>query len=268
MKTIETYLPIFSGFYNTIWQPDEEQEISWINEQREEKGFEPITYDDCNWDNTDYEQRIAEGCAKYIHAILQKEGLIKKGIYQSLYSPREYNFRNDSINVEIVLTKANEKKILSILKENSEAFAKYLKDTYTSYSGFISFHSNTIEEFMTEDGNPLEHKHKLGSILEFILKEVFEVDEYRMYEDVTGNTSGIQASNYEALIKGIEPKLERVAEWFKSLDISEQMDITERYEREEGLLCDLTKGLTEESEEWLRDYYANEITQYLESHEA
>ena len=42
--SFETYLPVFTGFYGTIFEPDESSEIEGINELRESKGLKPIDY--------------------------------------------------------------------------------------------------------------------------------------------------------------------------------------------------------------------------------
>lgn len=195
MKKVQTWLPIFSGFYNTIWEP----KIERINEQRKEKGFEPITHDDCNWDNSEYEDRIARAVTNHIGNTLVVNGFISSYKFEELRSPREYNFKNDSINVTFVPYK---RMINAYLTDHTDEFAKHLAATYTSRSGFISSYPNTVAEFMQD--NPLDDKHKLGAILNFILRNE-EVSEIYIYEDVTCNTEGITATNYSALIDGSEP---------------------------------------------------------------
>jgi len=203
---VQTWLPVFSGFYNTIWEPDTEKEIEWINEQRATKGFAPVKYNDCEWDNQDYEQRIAEAVTRHIGKTLVEKGFIKSFEFERLVSPREYNFMNDKIYVTFNLIKSNKVAILNYLNEHSAQFANHIKETYTSRSGFISSYPNVPSEFM--EGKPLEHEHKLGAILNFILSNENEDFEFHIYEDVTGNNEGIQASNYENLVNGIEPENE------------------------------------------------------------
>lgn len=202
MKKIETWLPVFSGFYNTIWEPQTDTEIAYINERRNEGGFAPIGYNDCEWDYSGYQERVAEGVTKRVGAATIDAGLIQAIEYQRIKSPKEYNFRNDSIDVVVTLTRGNEKAILSFLKVNETTFSAYLKEVYTSYSGFISHYPNIIAPFMAD--SPLNDKHKLGAILNFCCG-VVQVDEMTIYEDLTGNGVTLEASNYSALIAGIEP---------------------------------------------------------------
>ena len=50
MKKIETYLPLFPGFYGTIFEPYEDSEIDCINEVRKEKGLDEIRCSDRDWE--------------------------------------------------------------------------------------------------------------------------------------------------------------------------------------------------------------------------
>ena len=194
MKTIETYLPLFSGFYGTYWEGDDkiEQEIEHLNELRAVKGLEPIDYDACQFDYKDYEMQVVKGIAQYLERELV--GFVNNITIQGVVSPREYNFYNDSANVVITLSKGNIELINSYLSIHSTEFAAYLKERYTSCSGFISSYPNNIEEFM--EGEPLEHKHKLGAILDFIC-ECEGIEEINAYYNVEAY---IQVSNYSELI--------------------------------------------------------------------
>lgn len=200
MKTqkVETYLPCFDGFYCTIWEPDnrEDQEIEYINEQRRAKGLPDAEFDRFDFDYAEYNMQVVKGIAAYVENVLTKEGLISGIWVQNIVSPREYNFANDSCNIEVKLTHKNYKAIEAFLIAHKEAFAKYL-ERYTSRSGFISYYGNTIESFL--DGSlqdALQHKHKLGSILEFICGEL-EVTSEDIYYNVEAYLSVI---NYDELI--------------------------------------------------------------------
>lgn len=201
MKKIGTWLPQFSGFYNTIWEPDETREIEYVNERRKELGLEPITFDDCEFDYATYNLRVVKGIASIVGSALKKGGYIKVMEFEQIVSPREYNFRNDSANVIVTLTQKNEKAIKQVLLTNEIKWAEWLENHYTSYSGFISSYPNTIEAYM--DGCPLEDAHKLGMILQFICDLLIEdqkmSEELRMYEDLSDNGCTIEVTNYDEL---------------------------------------------------------------------
>ena len=194
---VETYLPVFSGFYGTIWEASEDQEIDYINELREEKGLEPVDFDAIDFDYAGYNLHAAKEVTNAVEDLLKD--YVKSINFQKLVSPREYNFANDSINVEIELTQKNVAKIKAFLKDNKEDFATYLHEHYTSCSGFISSYPNTIEDFCGNLKEALQHRHKLGSILNFIaMHEDGNDTELNLYYRC--NDLNLSATNYSELI--------------------------------------------------------------------
>lgn len=199
---IETYLPVFAGFYGTIFEADnEEQEINDINEEREAKGLEAIGYDDCEWNYKEYHQSASEQCTTAIEDELKH--VLGSGVtvtFQKLVSPREYNFANDSINVEISLNKSAQEAIIQILTTYADEFKKFIKERYSSCDGFISSHSNDSSDWMTyvKRWDKDELSHKLGAILGFILEEVEEYTQEDLYDAIESHTIGVD--NYCELI--------------------------------------------------------------------
>lgn len=205
---VDTWLPVFSGFYGTIWETDsmEESEIDHINETRHEKGLLPVKWDDVEWDCKGYQQDVAKGVTFDVIQKLQDLGCIHDGKYQELRSPREYNFANDSINVQFTLSAKNVLNIQKYLKDNEAAFDKYIIDRYSSRSGFISSYSKDFETWVGNNlGDTLDHPHKLGSVLNFILwNEEGQGYEYSLYEHVIGNGAFLTAKNYTELTEALQ----------------------------------------------------------------
>jgi uncharacterized protein YqeY len=172
-EKIGSYLPIFSGFYNTIFEPQEDSVIE-----------HPYKYDDYDFDYKEYQQDMSKECVGIVEGWLKDFDIKVK--FEELISPREYNYGNDSINVEYTLGKDSMKKILDYLEENKEAFAEYIKKRYTSRSGFISSYSSDSNEWITDLKDESSLHHKLGSVLEFILENE-QHDEYELYEKASGN---------------------------------------------------------------------------------
>lgn len=143
MKTIKTYLPVFKGFYGSHFlepemdEEDEGKEIDW------ESYMEALSKAFCDV--------VEDELSDFVNEIK----------FEELISPKFYNFSNDSINCEIDV---DVNKVNEYLKEYSIDFAKYLKDNYTSCDGFISSHSNSLEDWTEWH----EDKHKAGSVLQFI----------------------------------------------------------------------------------------------------
>ena len=160
---VEIALPVFNGFYGTHFECNcEENEI--------EAGK---TYDDYDFDYEDYNERIAKACVSKVETKLKEVGFDCLITYQSIYSPREYNFTNDSVNVLIQYSKINLKNIIENIKENySTEFERHLDENFKSRSGFSSFFSHDPVKWYKKY---LKSKHErfptaLYSLLEFYLE--------------------------------------------------------------------------------------------------
>jgi len=220
MKTqkIETWLPCFSGFYGTIWETDEslqsmieddfcDGEVEFIQELLKVDGIEQS---ECKelvahslWDNIDNRTReidIVKRICEKVESELLEMKLIKSLEYQSISSPREYNFANDSGNISIVLCQANINRIHKYLKDNYEAFRVHVKDNYTSCDGFISSYSAYASDWLNKNDEDyfLNDSHKLGAILQFILNNEYDDYELDLYYDVEINE--FEYINYEGMI--------------------------------------------------------------------
>ena len=176
-KQIKTYLPLFSGFYNTLW----DHEIDSYEQEQEYGGsvFDKLKIDiskldlNCvelpiNIDYAKYHEAMSKAIVDGVNNLIEIDGLSFE--YESLSSPREYNFSNDSINVIANIKAAGKfhKFIVSYLNQNAEAWGGYLEDRYSSCDGFISSYPNTISGWKDETSNYTElDGHYLGSILEF-----------------------------------------------------------------------------------------------------
>lgn len=209
MKTlnkVSTWLPGFSGFYGSLWDDaGEDQEIENINEIRKGKGLAAIDWDACEWDYAGFHKTLSEDIAGVVSEHLKKHGFILAYEFEKLSSPREYNFANDAIHVVYTLNEYNEKLIRGYLKHNKKAFEKYLEDHYTSYDGFFSSYSNDVNVWMNDDY--MEHEHKLGAVLDFILRDHLKAEENIDHVDLwiyeeTNDSNYIYASNYTELTEG------------------------------------------------------------------
>ena len=152
-RIIESYLPVFNGFYNTDFEPSEDHIIE-----------EPYNFDDYDFEYDTYRIDMAKACCNAIERELKDLGISVE--YQSIYSPKEYNFKTDSINVKYRLSKNSAKLLNKYLKDNIEAFTSYIHEHCTSRSGFISFFSNDVNDWFNEyTHNKLETS--FGTMLDF-----------------------------------------------------------------------------------------------------
>jgi hypothetical protein len=193
----ETFLPLFPGFYCTYLESDDAEtlELDYINEQRAENGLEPIEWDECEFDYDEYHQRVSEAYTEAVEHELKSLRLVNNIEFQKLISPKEYNFSTDSIDVEIDVNIENLQKYIA---ENKQKFIEYLKEKYTSCSGFISRYSPDFDVW-SEDTDRFTNfdcnGHYLGSILNFILSN--EGVEYDL--DLNGETNYITVTNFDEL---------------------------------------------------------------------
>lgn len=198
-KKNETFLPVFSGFYNTFWEFHFDNIEAEIQEARQGKGlYSDYDIDKLEIDYNQYEADIVENFAEALKDKLSD--FIVNIEVQKIIHPKAYNFKNDSVDVKIEYNKKNIKAFIYNHKEN---FSKYLKSRYTSCDGFISHYSNDFETWEAETSNFLDFSgsgHFLGSILEFISKEL-EIEEIDFYDTVMENVYHSQyAENIDNVI--------------------------------------------------------------------
>lgn len=192
MKT-QTYCPAFPGFYETRFSIDLDNDIECLDEIRIENGLKPIdNFNDLKVDYDGYENEIARKFCSQIEALLNDMGVKCSIVFESVVSPREYNFTTDSINCTIEIK--NSLHIVRLINENFEKWTEYLKERFTSYDGFISYYdSDWLDLF-----EALKHNTKCGVILEFLLLNYSdEINEIYPYDLEVH--AGDYILNYEAL---------------------------------------------------------------------
>ena len=171
-QKFETFCPLFPGFYGTLFEYDnEEQDIESYNEENETN----LDWDGFNWDYADYRNRIAKAFVNRLETELNHIFPIKIE-FQELYSPKEYNFTNDAINVKVEL---NLNQLINLIKDRKEYAIMYFADKYTSRSGFISFHSPDIDNWLNPSYILQDSKHRIGALLDCLCSiEINEDDIY------------------------------------------------------------------------------------------
>ncbi|MFT6841795.1 MAG: hypothetical protein ACJASR_000557 [Psychroserpens sp.] len=163
MELLTTNIKQFPGFYNSIFEPDGENEVSHINNERANRGLQDkVKFDDLEFDYKEYETDVGKQFASLWEDTLN--GFVSKCEFHRIESPKEYNFRTDKIEVNVEI---NEPAIYSFLRLYQDDFEDYVKEHHSSYSGFISFYSNDGEEWLEED-DLLTDFCMLASVLDFI----------------------------------------------------------------------------------------------------
>lgn len=174
METFETYAPLFAGFYGTIYEYNNEDfDIESYNEENNTN----LNYDDFEWDYSDYRERIAKRFVSEIESELNMYFPIKI-TYQNIQSPKYYNFTNDSINISV---EVDLNKLIDLIKENNNEAEKYFLDNYTSRDGFISFHSNDINDWINIKYILEDDKHRVGAIIDCLASIFINIEDINSY---------------------------------------------------------------------------------------
>ena len=169
--TVGTWLPCFPGFYETFLTPDESQELEYIDDTRRELGLIGRVGDyaldsSITFKVAEYEEEVAKRYTNLVEAKL-KEYIPSIAIkYQSIVSPKEYNFATDSVNIEVTL---NPDDLFEYITRHLKEFQEHIKEKYTSYDGFISHYSSSYLDWLESWKDTVKHEHQLGAMLQFVL---------------------------------------------------------------------------------------------------
>lgn len=175
---IKTFLPVFTGFYNTIWQYDYDNIFDGVNNERKNKNLKEIDFDLLKIDYEQYENDIAIALCDILKELLKD--YVNNITFENIYNPKTYNFSTDSINCIIEPKKDN---ISKFIYEHKKDFIEYLKQNYTSCDGFWSHYSNNFQDWAENTENFTDfskNSHYLGSILQFI----FNMLDYDILNDI------------------------------------------------------------------------------------
>ena len=183
---VQTFLPVFNGFYNTFFEDILDNAVDNAIEYHNEQKNTDLVYDDFNFNFDSIMQEICKDAVSKIEEKLNEIGINCSIKYDTLISPREYNFSNDSINIEINFKKFS--RVIEILEQNYNSFSQYTKEHYTSRDGFISNYSSYASGWMEDLREDAENEaHKVGAVLDFILQEVEEYKDENLYFDLCEN---------------------------------------------------------------------------------
>lgn len=183
METYNTFLPVFSGFYgNYRYSFDESRIIDFIHERRADNKLNPLKNGfDLDIDDTKFYSDISKKLCSNFEKQFNKECEESKIkiTFQKVNSPREYNFRNDVIDCNI---ECDIDALLKICNENLESFTDYIERIYTSRSGFISFHSADVFDWLDVDYINENSEHRIGAILDFLCTSIYDICEPDLFE--------------------------------------------------------------------------------------
>ena len=204
MQTFSTYCPVFTGFYNTVFDESDSYLAMELDNETDFREHYPEA-NDVPWEFitdrfSDYIDYAAanHAVAEYIldaipHLYDNKLNLSVE--FETLRSPREYNFANDAIDCKITL---DIDALREYLYDEKTAFKQFLAARYTSRSGFISHYPSTLEEWEddTENFTDLDG-HYCGAILDFIAYNEHGEPEMTLYYAANGSEAFSNAADVD-----------------------------------------------------------------------
>ena len=220
---IPTWLPVFPGFYNTIFEAQFDQELEYIKEKGElpDSANEGDLLD--GWDNGGYERAVVACICEHMPRYFPPEAGILQCKFEKVVSPKEYNFVNDSANVtfEIDMEKFAPW-VRQYLADNPKDWADCIHHHYRSRDGFCSFYSarvgdwNDAVELLLKGEEPeredriygrdaIHSSHLLGRLLDFILRNESEEPDLRMYYDVNDHVYVSEFIDVEKVKEHLNP---------------------------------------------------------------
>lgn len=168
----------FDGFYESIYSHELDREAEQYAEYSEEREPEEEPnpelrlvrdeFQEILFDVTDHRKSERAVCVSYVSAVEYELGsefdLNVKLNFESMSSPREYNFETDRIFVEID-RKSLATLIRAVRSDRYESLRQVIEDRHTSRSGFCSFYDNTLEKWLKKPVSTWDH-NELNTLIQ------------------------------------------------------------------------------------------------------
>lgn len=194
MTTLKDFqLPSFTGFYNSIWLSDYDDER--FRQDCDERGITLV--DQWNLNFTKFKNAVGEAYAGHISWLMERDLHLSgfKLIFSEVVSPREYNFSTDRIfcTLEVKNLSSFLGSIVQLITPVKDNLAKMIYDNHTSCSGFVSFMDNGLDEWIARLSQDAEDNVIYLSYLVYYLiilhggfNSSYSIDD-EAYEFISGN---------------------------------------------------------------------------------
>lgn len=238
MTNLTVNLPFFPGFYESSLSQTvdyaAERESEYSNEKQSSQEYYPesyypeqlrVDYQDFLWDCVNYGAAYREIAADYcsnFDAWMTENCETPAGafLFESMDSPREYNFTTDRVYVTV-----DESVMAGLLaRTDTKKLAAIIERRFTSRDGFISYYSNRLEDWQAKSLGEYDH-NELGTILIAAIESIWgdepdESDEFRwqLIESIAENDYQYVDNHCDwakVETKAIEARGKKLAEWIK-----------------------------------------------------
>jgi hypothetical protein len=194
----------FAGFYESAYSFEIENTIERETEYYSERfnlsesESETLESGYLEKGHGDFLQGIAKDyCEGFLCEVERETGIELKAQFEVMESPREYNFRGDTLFIQMP-----EKQAIAfiqyVISNHKEGLERLIKERFTSQSGFISFYDNTLEAW----GDPSEWDcNQLGTCFEIFAYLEGEIyDAYSLYESISNGLGDTLSDEASALL--------------------------------------------------------------------
>ena len=230
-------LHLFSGTYNTIWEP------------QYPTNSHGDTVDDGSVNFDTYLEKLGDLYTTEVGYLLPIEFSSENFTFESTSSPRYYNYSTDRLFV----TLHNYDEQIEVLRDYAnnlhDLFSQHLKDKYTSCSGYIPYYSNDIADWLDRDSSDLDH-NEIGEYIAFYLSNENaschqSVDD-QIKDSLDDRLDNWVYSNYEyenlellnAVYDAIEAKIS-IPVWNSDGELIEVLDPTDYYNDNTDIYCEI-----------------------------
>lgn len=184
----DLWLIPFPGFYSTLFEPRYDHfELIDLLELTEEQSNDDEFMNklDDSFDFKAYAHDVGEKCADTIEKELCSQLGIKVGELFSfsephIWSPREYNFSNDHLEVRFTSDKFGQfyKVLLDWCEAHKDYLMQCIKRDNSIRSGFVPFYSNKYDEWMREWQNFDYDSTAFAQLISYIV--TYDIPEYEV----------------------------------------------------------------------------------------
>lgn len=204
MKNLVTATIPFAGFYESPYSYEIEgtieREVEYYSERfnLSESERETLESGYLEKGHGNFWQDIARDYSEgFLFEVERETGLELRAKFEVMESPREYNFRGDTLFIQMP-----ERQALAfieyVLANHKGELEELIRQRFTSRSGFISFYENTLEAW----GDPIEWDcNQLGTCFEvfaYIESEIY--DAYSLYESISNGLAETLSDAASALL--------------------------------------------------------------------
>lgn len=184
MKTKKIYVPRFPWFYESYLSELIDRTFT------DEDGNYSEDLEDKFWEENKREDIYNQIGKAYYNIFKERYWELAKSIgielweYIKVVSPRYYNYSTDDVNINISYDYIQ---IIEALRENREAFSKYIKEENTSYDGFTAYGENEFTSYIQKilENESLE-AFELTQVLDFFIAESLKDTEEEFYDTIEG----------------------------------------------------------------------------------